>query len=47
MQKTKRKQRKVENKGGEVGKKMQKKKRKRNALWITVVIHSDFGVGEQ
>jgi hypothetical protein len=23
------------------------KKKKRKALWITVVIHSDFGVGEQ
>jgi hypothetical protein len=31
------------------GKKMKnaKKKKKRNALWITVVIHSDFGCGEQ
>jgi hypothetical protein len=25
---------------------MQKKKKKRNALWITVVIHNDFGCGE-
>jgi hypothetical protein len=24
-----------------------KKKRRRKALWITVVIHSDLGVGEQ
>jgi len=23
-----------------------KKEKKRNALWITVVIHSDFGCGE-
>jgi hypothetical protein len=31
-----------------VGKKKQKsQKKKRNALWITVVIHSALGVGEQ
>jgi hypothetical protein len=24
-----------------------KKKKKRNALWITIVIHNAFGVGEQ
>jgi hypothetical protein len=47
MQKTKRKQRKVEKKGGKLGKNAKKEKEKRNALWITVVIHSDFGVGEQ
>ena len=23
------------------------KKRRRNALWIPIVIHSDFGMGEQ
>jgi hypothetical protein len=45
----KKKQRKVEKKKGKLEKKwkMQKKKKKRNALWITVVIHSDFGCGEQ
>jgi hypothetical protein len=33
-------------KKGKVEKKMQKKsEKKRNALWITVVIHSDFGCG--
>ena len=28
-------------------KKSAKKKKMRNALWITVVIHNDFDVGEQ
>jgi hypothetical protein len=30
------------------GKKVQKiqKKKRRNALWIPIVIHSDFGIGE-
>jgi hypothetical protein len=27
--------------------KKQKKRKKKKALWITVVIHSDLGVGEQ
>jgi hypothetical protein len=34
-------------KKGKKNKKVQKKKkRKRNALWITVVIHNNFGVGK-
>jgi hypothetical protein len=28
-------------------KKKEKKRKKRNALWITIVIHSALGVGEQ
>jgi len=27
--------------------KLAKKKKKKESLWITVVIHSDLGVGEQ
>jgi len=37
-------------KRGKVGKKSEKKekkRKKRNALWITIVIHSALGVGEQ
>ena len=34
-------------KRGKVGKNTKKEKKTRNALWITVVIHIDFGVGEQ
>jgi hypothetical protein len=33
-------------KGKKNEKVQKKKKRKRNALWITIVIHNDFGVGE-
>jgi len=34
-------------KKGKKNKKVQKKKkRKRNALWITVVIHNNFGMGK-
>jgi hypothetical protein len=46
----------VQKKNKKVTKKRKKKKKeeikekvqkKRNALWITIVIHSSFGVGEQ
>jgi hypothetical protein len=35
----------LEKKRGKVGKKNEKKREK--ALWITIVIHSDLGVGKQ
>ena len=41
----KKKQIKKEKKGKKI--KSTKKQKKRNALWITVVIHNDFGVGKQ
>ena len=46
----KRKNRKFEKKNLKTKKKeekLAKKKKKKESLWITVVIHSDLGVGEQ
>ena len=42
------KKRKKKEKRGKLEKKSEKKdEKKRNALWITIVIHSALGVGEQ
>jgi hypothetical protein len=43
----KRKRRKVGTKKMKSAKKKVKKEEDRNALWITIVIHSVLGVGEQ
>jgi 3-hydroxyacyl-CoA dehydrogenase len=45
--KKKEKKRKKERESWKKIKKYKKRKKREKALWITVVIHSDLGVGEQ